>query len=716
MKKSFRMSLLLTFVASFGAGFGQADATIPLSPNRAAAAQTLLPSGKVLITGGQNEAAWLNSAVLYDPSSGTFTPTGNMNSPRAFHTSTLLPDGTVLITGGEQGSDLPLLKTAEIYNPTTGQFTLAAHLMSIARESHTATLLANGKVLIVGGKQADTYDPSTQTFTQTPNSPTNRKSHAVVLLPAGTVLITGGYVGRQPVGDAWLYTPSTNKFTLLAATMLIPRANHAMTLMLNNKVLVTGGFSGTSPHDQVDIFDPVQQTFTAAHKMLFHRSNHDAILLTSGPKAGQVLVIGGTTLESGFLATNEIYDPNTTIWSVDSQMAENRTGMTSTLLQNGNVLVAGGLTGNKTLQTAEILDPVTHAFTSLGNMQVARNLHTDTLLADGTVLLAAGSTDAVFLNSAEIFDPASNSFTPTGSLSHARKSHTATLLQDNNRVLITGGKSATGDLASAEIYDSSTGLFRQNPPSPMIGGRSLHTATLLGNGTVLVAGGRKGATPLRTAEIFNPVTETFASTGMLNIQRKRHAANLLQDGTVLVEGGASVSNGMPVDVGTPTAEIYTPSTGTWANDPPFDMSTGRTEHTATLLPDSTVMVCGGISEILPSDLYNPATQTFSTTGGLLHARQRHVSLLLTNPAWGSLVGKVLAIGGAFTGSPVFGGIQEALDTVELYDPATHQFSLFGTMTEARQNHTATMLNDGRILIAGGVSSPTVSGTAELVTP
>ena len=148
--------------------------------------------------------------------------------------------------------------------------------MTIARENHTATLLPDGRVLIVGGKQADTYDPNTQVFTQTPNSPTNRTSHAAVLLPAGTVLITGGYVGRQPVDDAWLFTPSTNKFTLLAATMLIPRANHAMTLMLNNKVLVTGGFSGTSPHDAVDIFDPIQQTFTAGHHMLYHRSNHDA--------------------------------------------------------------------------------------------------------------------------------------------------------------------------------------------------------------------------------------------------------------------------------------------------------------------------------------------------------------------------------------------------------------------------------------------------------
>ncbi len=328
--------------------------------------------------------------------------------------------------------------------------------------------------------------------------------------------------------------------------------------------------------------------------------------------------------------------------------------------------------------------------------------------------MAAGSTDAVFLNSAELFDPTTNLFSPTGSLSVARKSHTATLLQDNNRVLITGGKSATGDLASAEIYDSSAGTF--STTSPLNQGRSLQTATLLPNGTVLVAAGRNGPNPINTAEIFNPVSNTFSFTGMLNIQRKRHAANLLLDGTVLVEGGASLSNGQPVDNGTPTAEIYNTSTGMWANRPPQDMSVGRTEHTATLLPDGTVMVCGGISSIVPSDLYNPASETFSTTGGLLHQRQRHVSLLLTNPAWGSLVGKVLAIGGAYTGSPVFGGIQVALDTVEEYDPSTGQFTLFGTMNEPRQNHTATMLNDGRILIAGGVSSPAVSGTAELVTP
>ena len=164
----------------------------------------------------------------------------------------------------------------------------------------------------------------------------------------------------------------------------------------------------------------------------------------------------------------------------------------------------------------------------------------------------------------------------------------------------------------------------------------------------------------------------------------------------------------------PPLKFISTVTGTFTQV--HDMSVGRTEHDATLLPDGTVVITGGISYLAPSDLYHPDTQSFSQVAGVLQPRQRHIALLLTNPVWGSLMGKVLVIGGAATGNSVYGGLQRALDSVELYDPATGQFSLFGTMTTARQNNTATMLNDGRILIAGGVSSPSISGTAELVTP
>lgn len=129
-----------------------------------------------------------------------------------------------------------------------------------------------------------------------------------------------------------------------------------------------------------------------------------------------------------------------------------------------------------------------------------------------------------------------------------------------------------------------------------------------------------------------------------------------------------------------------------------------------------MLITGGISFPDTSDLFNTGTKTFSQVAGLLQPRQRHVAILLTNSAWGSLVGKVLMIGGASTGNSVFGGLERALDSVEMYDPATGQMSLFGTMTVTRQNHTATLLQDGRILIAGGVDSPEISQTAELVLP
>ena len=122
----------------------------------------------------------------------------------------------------------------------------------------------------------------------------------------------------------------------------------------------------------------------------------------------------------------------------------------------------------------------------------------------------------------------------------------------------------------------------------------------------------------------------------------------------------------------------------------------------------------GRSDVTAADLYQPGSETFTTVGQMVQARGRHVALRLTNPAWGSQVDKVLAFGGAGIGGAVFAGGQQAQDSVEIYDPATGFFSTFGTMTEPRQNHTATELNDGRILIAGGVGRPFVSATAEVL--
>ena len=135
--------------------------------------------------------------------------------------------------------------------------------MSIPRSQHTATLLQDGRILLVGRKGADLFNPNTETFRATTGTPTNRKGHAALRLPDGSVLITGGYVDRKASKSAEVFDPLAEAFTSLPATMLVPRANHAMAPLPDGHVLVTGGFSGTSPHDEVDIFDSIQQTFVA---------------------------------------------------------------------------------------------------------------------------------------------------------------------------------------------------------------------------------------------------------------------------------------------------------------------------------------------------------------------------------------------------------------------------------------------------------------------
>jgi hypothetical protein len=279
---------------------------------------------------------------------------------------------------------------------------------------------------------------------------------------------------------------------------------------------------------------------------------------------------------------------------------------------------------------------------------------------------------------------------------------------------MTGGKSPSADLNTAEIYDPVTAQFQQT--SSMHEKRSLHTATLLNDGKVLVAAGRQAGGETLTAELFDPISGSFSYTGSLSLQRKRHRATLLLDGTVLVSGGGILPNAQGRgDRTTDTAELFTPATGAWTNVQ--KMHTPRGEHESMLLPDGTALVTGGT--FVPgsaAEIYQPATQSFSLASQMVQTRLRHTAIVLSHPAWASLVGKVLVIGGVIPGGSAFGGLEQAVESTELYDPATGQFSQFASMAVARQNHTATLLLDGRILVTGGVGRPFISGTAELVSP
>ena len=225
---------------------------------------------------------------------------------------------------------------------------------------------------------------------------------------------------------------------------------------------------------------------------------------------------------------------------------------------------------------------------------------------------------------------------------------------------------------------------------------------------ILFAGGVTKKRTLASAELFEPnqgPSGSFVATGSMRTARVDHTATALKNGQVLVAGGASKM----FDAATvfASAELYSPSKGRFSNT--GAMLEARTAHTATLLSNGKVLIAGGddgTTSLSTTELYDPATAKFTETGAINFPRDRCTATSLAN-------GTVLVAGGIQLLPDGSGGV---LDSAELYNPATGSFSLTGTMTFARQNHTATLLPDGRVLITGGVSNDVVLDTAELYDP
>lgn len=285
----------------------------------------------------------------------------------------------------------------------------------------------------------------------------------------------------------------------------------------------------------------------------------------------------------------------------------------------------------------------------------------------------------------------------------ARSMHSATLLSDG-RVLIAGGSG--GSTPSAELYDPSTGTFTAT--GDMLNARGGHSAILLANAKVLIVGGYgTGSYPnLAAAELYDPATGSFAATGEYVVGGGCDIcapAVLLADGRVLF----AQQN---------RAQLYDPVTGA------FNL-TGATGHcltAAALLMNGNVLFAGGECDeegrSSRAELYDPATGTFAFTGDMAWRRSWHTLTLLAD-------GTVLAAGGeteiCAANFCMFAG---SLASAELYDPSTGAFASTGSMTALRETHTATLLKDGRVLIAGGLSYGGIgvffgtSASAEFYTP
>jgi len=683
-----------------------------LNTPRELADATLLPDGKILFTGGVGSCA-SNSAEVYDPSIDRSTNTTGMLVARCTHSATLLQNGKVLLAGGQTNGGETA--TAELFDPVSSTFT-ATGSMTSRRGGQTATLLPSGKVLITGGidcpttcsvyNTAELYDPGSGTFTATGSMSVARSGQTATLLSNGNVLVAGGadcVSSCVNYNTAEVYNPNTGTFTPTTGTMLVSGPAQTAVLLPNGKVLFVGGYIGGEPSTTAEIYDSSLGTFSQTGSLNIARTIVTATLLTNGT----VLIAGGVSTVS-FPTAAEIYDPTAGTFALTGSLHEPRIYTTATLLSNGTVVIAGGGV-SQSLTSTEFYDPATGLFSSHNIfMNIDRTNQAATQLVDGRILITGGVGQVgneALTPTAEIFDPATGQFTLTGSMSTGRQFHTSTLLP-NGQVLIVGGLGL--DLSSiiptAELYDPVKGTFSlTGSPAVPRGG---HTATLLPNGKVLIAGGgifTPDNPATATAELYDPSSGAFSPTGNMSVQRYGHTATLLKSGHVLIAGGVpSTQNANPIVEA--AAELYDPSTGSFT-----PIGTAQIDGPPFFAPNCQCQISSFDSILLPSGqvlvglayIYDPTLNTFSLLPNT------GISDFYT---FSSLPdGQVLATDGSFM----------------VFDPVSQHYSLSVPLPINRQSPAANLLSTGQVLVAGGaavrqaelyqpplaVSAPVVTGVA-----
>jgi hypothetical protein len=430
-----------------------------LAPNVATIATTGLASG---VAPGQATIQAASGSVTGSTTltvTQAFFSTGSLNEARYYDTATLLTNSLVLVTGGlgpVPGGGIGDLSSAELYNPTAGTFTLTGNL-NTGRDEHTATLFNNGSVLIAGGSDgaflasAELYNPAAGTFELTGSLNTARDEHTATLLNNGTVLIAGGEgVGYEALASAELYSPTTGKFAF-TGNLNTARSAATATLLNNGMVLIAGGYGTSGPLASAELYNPTTGTFTFTGSLNTARSSATATLLDNG----MVLIADGYNYnDGGPLASAELYNPTTGTFTATGSLSATGWLGTATLIGNGMVLIAGGAMNP---DNSELYNATTGTFAFAGGLQTARYLQTATLLDNGSVLMAGGYAGNAAVAAAELYPPETQ--TPPNLVSISVTPATPTIAVGASQQFIATGTfsdNSTQQLASVTWSSSNT--------------------------------------------------------------------------------------------------------------------------------------------------------------------------------------------------------------------------------------------------------------------
>lgn len=320
----------------------------------------LLATGDVLVAGGSGSTGVSNTAELYHPATGVWATTGNLTAVRYFSSrATRLANGQVLVTGGTDNY-FTSLRSAEVYDPAHGWWT-ATGLMPIQHAGHTATLLANGKVLIAGGQTSvSTTTRSCELFDPTGNNglgsfaPTGalaheRSGHTASVLANGEVIVVGAPASSYD-GATEIYSPASGAWRA-GPPLAKARRAHAMAALAGGKLVIAGGtYNGTDTLASTEVYDPQSNSWSAAGALVTARRDGVLVALDDG----RLLLAGGTTAAGSATAATEIFDPVTFTWTASGDMTLARRYHQAVVLPDHRALVAGGATGTGVVASAEV--------------------------------------------------------------------------------------------------------------------------------------------------------------------------------------------------------------------------------------------------------------------------------------------------------------------------------------------------------------------------